>query len=107
MTEPMGHAIDTKGLRERNIPQHAPTTEGAKKVVEDLNAEEEDTLEAAKNKKTFGRTPNGTGKYLCYINLDFYDASSQSHLTNRCTCPVPEIVVLPFRDSFMANNIYV
>jgi hypothetical protein len=86
MTEPMGHAIDTKGLRERNIPQHAPTTEGAKKVVEDLN---------------------GTGKYLCYINLDFYDASSQSHLTNRCTCPLPEIVVLPFRDSFMANNIYV
>lgn len=87
MTEPMGHAIDTKGLRERNIPQHVPTAERAKKVVEELNAEEEETLEAEKNKKTFGRTPNGTGEYLCYIGSPCTMPLCSHVPQHRYTCP--------------------
>lgn len=48
-------------------PQRAPTEDDAKKVVEDLNAEDtgedEDAKEGSES-RTYGRTPDGTGMSL-------------------------------------------
>ena len=51
--------MDLAGLRERNLPQRASCEEDAKKVVQDLNADDEKN---AKEEKTYGRTPDGTGQ---------------------------------------------
>ncbi len=51
------------GLRERNVPQRLPSAAGAKESVQNLNDEEQHTEKDEKDKKTFGRTPNGTGRY--------------------------------------------
>ena len=54
--------IDAEGLRERNIPQHATSSEDAHATVLDLNTKEENSEKDEEEKKTFGRTPNGTGE---------------------------------------------
>ncbi|MCJ1314156.1 phosphatidylethanolamine N-methyltransferase [Agyrium rufum] len=58
-----GHELarmDSTGLRERNTPQKAPTAELAKETVQELNAEEGNSQKKEKDKRTFGRTPDGT-----------------------------------------------
>ena len=60
--EGSGAGIHAEGLRERNIPQHAHSSESAQTMVLDLNSEEAQAERDEKDKKTFGRTPNGTGE---------------------------------------------
>ena len=64
-----------RGLRERNIPQHAPTVELAKKTVQDLNAEEYHSGKDERTRRTFGRTPDGVG--TCRLP-SLYDSSTGS-----------------------------
>ena len=53
---------DREGLRQRNKPIKAPTKEDARQTVLQLNALEEDKDVKEADKKTFGRTPDGTGE---------------------------------------------
>lgn len=58
-------APDKEELRRRNAPIRANTSEEARQTVLELNAlEEKKDVEDEKEKKTFGRTPGGTGKLL-------------------------------------------
>ena len=63
--------MDTEGLRERNKPVRTNTAEDARKAVLELNAVEERANKNEDDKKTFGRTPDGTGrprhKYCCAV----------------------------------------
>ena len=53
----------TEGLRKRpNAPIRAATQGEARQAVLQLNALEEKSAKDEKDKKTFGRTPDGTGK---------------------------------------------
>lgn len=72
MSLPNGTAgIDASGLRER-LPQNpdqplkAESGETAQKAVQQLN-EQESAKKDEKQKKTYGRTPDGTGEYLVYL----------------------------------------
>ena len=56
------NGVDGPGLRERNTPQRASTAEIAKETVLDLNAEEYHSDKNARDRKTFGRTPDGVGE---------------------------------------------
>jgi phosphatidylethanolamine N-methyltransferase len=49
------------GLRERNVPR-PDSTEGCDALTATGELEAKD--EAGKDKKTFGRTPDGTGRFL-------------------------------------------
>ena len=55
--------IDGAGLRERNIPQRANSIEQAQEVTVELNAKEFHSEKHENDKKTFGRTPDGTSEY--------------------------------------------
>ena len=56
-----------EGLRQRNAPLQANTSEEARQTVLELNAlEEQKGSQDEKDKKTFGRTPDGTGKISIY-----------------------------------------
>lgn len=55
--------LDAIGLRERNVKQQASSAGEAKGTVQGLNTEEEHAAKPEKDKKTFGRTPDGTGRY--------------------------------------------
>ena len=57
-------AIDTSGLRERNVPHRTPTAEMAKQTVQELNAEEYESEKDFEDKRTFGRTPDGVSKLV-------------------------------------------
>lgn len=50
-----------EGLRKRNAPIHANTQQEARQAVLDLNAAEEKSNKQEQDRKTFGRTPDGTG----------------------------------------------
>jgi hypothetical protein len=53
---------DKEGLRQRNAPLQAKTTDEARQTVLELNAlEDKKDVQDEKDKKTFGRTPDGTG----------------------------------------------
>lgn len=52
--------IETEGLRQRNVPVQAQSSEQARQTVLQLNALEEKTGKDDADKKTFGRTPDGT-----------------------------------------------
>lgn len=60
--EDSGTGIDAEGLRERKIPQHTSASESVEAGVWNLNSKEEHAEKDDKEKKTFGRTPNGTGE---------------------------------------------
>ena len=67
--------IDASGIRERlrrspEAPQYAESVETAQDAVKTLNDQQaaQDTDE--KEKKTFGRTPDGTGACLAYTLPD-------------------------------------
>lgn len=69
MSQPNGTpapGIDASGLRERlpqkpEVPQKADSAETAQDTVKQLNDQQSKLDE--KEKKTFGRTPDGTGAY--------------------------------------------
>lgn len=50
-----------EGLRKRNVAIYAPSDEDARSAVLRLNALEETSAKREEDKKTFGRTPDGTG----------------------------------------------
>jgi phosphatidylethanolamine N-methyltransferase len=53
-----------ESLRKRNAPLQASSESEARKTVLELNAlEEKKDVKDEKDKKTFGRTPDGTGMY--------------------------------------------
>lgn len=58
--------LDPEGLRERSVPQRTKTADEARKAVIELNDVEEKSNKDEKDKKTFGRTPDGTGE--CYTH---------------------------------------
>ena len=51
-----------EGLRQRNVPVQATSEEEARETVLELNALEDKKDVRDDAKKTFGRTPDGTGK---------------------------------------------
>lgn len=51
-----------EGLRKRNVAIYAQSDEEARKAVLELNAREETSEKKEEDKKTFGRTPDGTGR---------------------------------------------
>lgn len=61
--------VDASGLRERlpqqpHAPQKAENVKTAQDAVRQLNEQEAGKDE--KDKRTYGRTPDGTGEYLVY-----------------------------------------
>lgn len=72
MSQPNGHpGIDASGLRERlpqrpDLPQKAESVETAQQAVHELNEQEKNDDKGEEHKKTFGRTPDGTGEYHVY-----------------------------------------
>ncbi|KPI38161.1 Phosphatidylethanolamine N-methyltransferase [Cyphellophora attinorum] len=57
----MAEATDKEGLRQRNAPLQAKSTDEARQTVLELNAlEDQKDVADEKDKKTFGRTPDGT-----------------------------------------------
>lgn len=50
------------GLRKRNVSIQAASEAEARRAVLELNAMEEKTAKKEQDKKTFGRTPDGTGR---------------------------------------------
>lgn len=55
--------LDAIGLRERNVKQQASSAGEAKETVQGMNTGEQHAAKPEKDKKTFGRTPDGTGRY--------------------------------------------
>lgn len=68
MTEPNGSAgLDVSGLRERltqkpDAPRQGLSIETASNTVKELNREEEQNGKSDRDKKTYGRTLDGTGE---------------------------------------------
>ena len=52
------------GSRKRNLSFFASTDEEARKAVIELNSKEEQSDKKEEDKKTYGRTPDGTGMFL-------------------------------------------
>lgn len=75
MSETSGTAgVDAGGLRERlsqkaDAPQKAETVDAAQDAVRQLNDQEASQDKDEKDKRTYGRTPDGTGEYCCTLNL--------------------------------------
>ena len=55
--------MDETGLRERNVKQQTSAASEAKETVQELSSEEQHPAQSEKDKKTFGRTLDGTGRY--------------------------------------------
>ena len=63
--------IDASGIRERlpqkpDAPQKADSVETAQSAVQQLNAQESSEDKDEREKKTYGRTLDGTGEYCMY-----------------------------------------
>lgn len=61
--------VDANGLRERlpnkpEAPQKAQSVETAQEAVRALNEQEQAGDKDEKDRKTYGRTPDGTGEYF-------------------------------------------
>lgn len=56
-----GVMSETEGLRNRGAPMQTSSEGEARKAVLELNALEEKAVKDEKDKKTFGRTPDGKG----------------------------------------------
>jgi len=71
MDSPDKHSSDVSELRERlpNKPEKpckAVSIDAAKEVVKELNnAEDKHNDKKSKEKRTYGRTPDGTGMWKC------------------------------------------
>lgn len=71
MGDPSPLGIDTSGLRERlpqkpDEPIQAESLDAAQDAVKQLNEQEAKGDKEEKHKKTYGRTPDGTGEYWVY-----------------------------------------
>lgn len=72
MSQPNGTpGIDASQLQEKlpqnpDAPQKAESVESAQEAVSRLNEQESKGDKQEKDKKTYGRTPDGTGEYLVY-----------------------------------------
>ena len=90
-----------EGLRQRNAPLRANTSEEARQTVLDLNAAEETSDKLEKDRKTFGRTPDGTGTSTpCDPSSSDLLTSSQSslclsHMTWSRNCCRPQSLKTP------------
>lgn len=62
-------AEDADGLRERNVSIQAKDDDEARRTVLHLNDLEENAEKTEKDKKTFGRTPDGIGKREWVVDL--------------------------------------
>ena len=80
-------ALDTQGLRERNVSLQTNGDAEAREAVLHLNALEENAEKQQKDKKTFGRTPDGIGK-----ESRFAQKRGRRSLANRYThlCFIPD-----------------
>lgn len=56
--------LDVEGLRERNVSLQTNDHIAARKAVLHLNALEEKAENKERDRKTFGRTPDGIGKRM-------------------------------------------
>jgi hypothetical protein len=58
-----------ENLRKRNTPLRTHSREDARRAVLELNALEEKEVKDDKDRKTFGRTPGGTGmcRSCCFV----------------------------------------
>ena len=77
--------IDTSGLRERlpqnpETPQKAESVQTAEQTVRALNEAEQNDDKAEKDKKTYGRTLDGTGEYMIPGALNLSQAPYLHHL---------------------------
>lgn len=54
-------AVESEGLRKRNIPVQVKSKHDAREAVLRLNALENESSKNSIEKKTFGRTSDGTG----------------------------------------------
>lgn len=54
--------LDSENLRKRNVSIQARSEDEARSAVLELNAQEERTSKDERDRKTFGRTPDGTGR---------------------------------------------
>lgn len=54
--------LKAEDLRKRNVPTQVRSEDEARNAVLELNAQEERTTKDEKDRKTFGRTPDGTGR---------------------------------------------
>ena len=74
MGEPNGTLkLDTSGLRERlpqkpDTPIQAESAETAQDAVKQLNDQEQKGDKLEKDKKTYGRTLDGTGEYFAVLS---------------------------------------
>jgi hypothetical protein len=56
------YGSEVEGLRKRNVSIHVASEAEACKAALELNALEERAPKKEEDKKTFGRTPDGTGR---------------------------------------------
>jgi hypothetical protein len=75
-------SLDAENLRKRNVPIQARSEDEARNAVLQLNAHEERTSKDEKDRKTFGRTPDGTGR----TSYDITRQSSYLYPTRHCCC---------------------
>ena len=61
--------VDGGGLRER-LPQKAESVEIAQEAVKNLNDFEQKHDGPQREKRTYGRTPDGKSKYHCIENIE-------------------------------------
>jgi phosphatidylethanolamine N-methyltransferase len=75
-----GSEADGSHLRERPSvkPLHLHNSDDAKKKVLELNQEEEKDKKDDESKKTYGRTPDGTGKYINMIYQSVWEDVSHA-----------------------------
>lgn len=73
----MASTTEDSGLRERPSakPQQLENADDARQRVLELN-EQEDSKDD-KDKRTYGRTPDGTGKYLAHVISNILRATLQ------------------------------
>ena len=56
-------SFDLNALRDQAVPQELDTAR-AKEIVQKLNDEEASRVPASSERRTYGRTPKGTGKLI-------------------------------------------
>ncbi|KAI9821655.1 MAG: phosphatidylethanolamine N-methyltransferase [Pycnora praestabilis] len=79
MQQDTGSGVD--GLRER-LPKQVRTAKDAKERVQALNADEENAPKADREKKTYGRTPDGTMPYTHDMVSQLLSPSSPKNLSD-------------------------
>lgn len=76
--------LDAENLRKRNVPIQARSEAEARNTVLELNAHEERTTKEEKDRKTFGRTPDGTGRTSIVIMVYIIRPSGFKNYPKHC-----------------------